>query len=289
MKNCRSCACAFALLACGIPSVACGQGSAAATPEWPDLASPDDYVVRLQPRVWYVSPGGKLSLPSTTGVAGGYIRTNDLDLDQPRISPYAEMSIKADNWRFTFSGADYSLSHDTTAPFTFTLGGTTVAGGAAFHTDFDFATFSLSAAYRFYEIDFGAEGGDEADQYVLRVEAVGGVRLYDLDIRITNALGNTSGTDQFYGEPFAGARAEFQIARDFSIDVELTAGGLPAEDHSVYAFDIAVGFSWRPVDGVAAQIGWRQLAFSMEDDNGPRRFKYEGTLAGLFAGVVIRF
>ncbi|MFN0011490.1 MAG: hypothetical protein ACKVS8_07585 [Phycisphaerales bacterium] len=281
---------AFALLAVCGHAVAAAQAPAPdAGPEWPDMASPNDYVVQLQPRVWYVSPGGKLSLPSTTGVAGGYIRTNDLDLDQPRISPYAEMSIKADAWRFTFSGADYSLSHDATAPFAFTLGSTPVAGGAAFHTDFDFATFNLSAAYRFYEIDFGAEGGDAADQYVLRLEALGGIRFYDLDIRIRNTLGSTSGTDQFYGEPFAGARTEFQIARDFSIDLELTAGGLPVEDHSVYSIDVAVGFSWRPVDAVAVQIGWRQLAFSMEDDSGPRQFKYEGTLAGLFAGVVIRF
>ncbi len=277
----------FAAFAASAPALAVEP--AASAPEWPDLSRPDDYTVQAQVRAWYLSPAGKLSLPSSTGTAGGYIRTNDLDLDQPRVSPFGEVSIKADAWRFTFSGATYDLTHSAAAPFAFTLGSTPVAGGAAFRMNFDYSTFNLSAGYRFYEYDFGKEGGGEAHRHVLRVEGVGGVRFHDVDIRITNAVGNTSGTQQFYGEVFAGARAELQLARDFSIDLELTGGGLPGEDHSVYSVDVAVGFSWRVVDGVAAQIGWRQLAFNMEDGSGPGMFKYDGTLAGLFAGVVIRF
>ncbi len=294
MNNRSTCSC-LAAVALAIPALAAPADPAPATtpapaaPDWPALTNPDDYTVQAQVRMWYLSPAGKLSLPSTNGASGAYMRTNDLDLDQPRISPYGEVSMKADAWRFTFSGANYDLSHSATAPVAFTLGSTPVAGGSAYRMDFDYSTFNLSVGYRFCDYDFGKEGGGEAGRHVLRIEGVGGVRFHDVDIRITNILGNTSGTDQFFGEVIAGARAELQLARDFSIDLELTAGGMPIDGHSVYSIDVAVGFSWRIVDGLAAQIGWRQLAFDLEDDSGPRQFKYEGTLAGLFAGVVIRF
>ncbi len=282
---------ALAALAAAAPRAA-AQPTAPATPDtpdWPTLTDPYAYTVQVQPRAWYVSPAGKLTLPSSTPAAGGNIRLNDLNLDQPRVSPFGEISLKADEWRFTLSGANYEITHDATAPFAFTLGSTPVAGGAAFRMNFDYAMFGANVGYRFYTHDFGKQGGGTPDAYVLRLEAVGGLRLHDLDIRITNALGATSGTDQFYGELIAGARAELQLARDFSIDLELTGGGLPGEDHTVYSLDVAVGFTWRVLDGVGAQIGWRQLAVSLEDDAGPRQFKYVGTLAGLFAGVVIRF
>ncbi len=290
--NIRSTCSGLAAAALAIPAFAepaPPADAAPAAPDWPALANPDDYTVQAQVRMWYLSPAGKLGLPSTNGAAGAYMRTNDLDLDQPRISPFAEVSMKAAAWRFTFSGANYDLSHNATAPFAFTLGSTPVAGGTAFRMDFDYSTFNLTVGYRFCDYDFGKEGGGEAGRHVLRIEGVGGVRFHDVGIRITNTLDNTSGTNQFFGEAIAGARAELQLARDFSIDLELTGGGMPIDGHSVYSIDVAVGFSWRIVDGIAAQIGWRQLAFDLEDDSGARQFKYEGTLAGLFAGVVIRF
>jgi len=50
-----------------------------------------------------------------------------------------------------------------------------------------------------------------------------------------------------------------------------------------------VGVTWRPVRHVGVQVGYRQLAFDLEDGEGTDRFRFRGAMAGVFAGVTVRF
>jgi hypothetical protein len=84
-------------------------------------------------------------------------------------------------------------------------------------------------------------------------------------------------------------RAELEVYRDFSIELEVSAGGWGDSSNSVISIDTLLGFTWRPIDGVGVQIGWRQLAYDLSNGDGAGEFEYSGRLAGLFLGVDFRF
>src|SRR5262245_16684356 len=52
------------------------------------------WTLRFEPAAWYVAPGGKLQLPSSGG--GQKIRVENLDLDNPRLSPFVAGDIRVD-------------------------------------------------------------------------------------------------------------------------------------------------------------------------------------------------
>ena len=257
-------------------------------PAWPMMLDPDAWRVQVQPRAWYVSPAGKIRLPST-GAASGKIKVETFDLDSPRASAYGEIALKSGPWRFAFSAAGYSVERSNTATSSFQIGSAAVAPGNLLQSSFEYTMAQGSVGYRVCEHDFGA-ADQNPGRTVLRLEVMGGARIHDLDVRVTRLTPTVlaSSADPFYVEPFVGTRAELQVIRDFSIDLELSAGGLPVED-SVYSFDIAVGFTWRPIDGLGVQIGWRQLYVDLQEGKGAQQFEYTGTMAGLFAGVTLRF
>lgn len=248
-------------------------------------ASPNDWTLSVVPRAWYVSPSGRFRLPSST-TQGNEARINDLNLDAPRLRPYGEFHLKSGPVRVVVSAANYGVTAFSTAPSSIRVGDTSINAGDFVRSKIDLSTAQLSGGYRLYRLDFGAEDA-APNRTVLDLEAVAGVRLYDTELSVTNGA-SSSRFSTLFGELFAGGRAELTLARDFSVDVEFTAGGFPG-DKSVFAFDIAVAFSWRPVDWAGIQIGYRNLAYTLEDGSGARQFRYRGALAGLFGGVVFRF
>ena len=46
---------------------------------------------------------------------------------------------------------------------------------------------------------------------------------------------------------------------------------------------------WRPHPNVGVQIGWRQVAYWLNDGEGEDEFEYNGRMAGIQGGLVIRF
>ena len=285
----------IALLAlAGAPAAVSAQESAPgprsaedAPVRWPWLKDPDAFTVQIQPRFWYTSPAGKIRLPSTT-TRGDTVKINDLGLDEPRISPFGEIRIRADAWRFTISGANYNIDHAVTAGSGFQLGNVSVSPGDTVHTEYDLTVVQASVGYRFWTKDFGADGGGEPDRTVLRLEGVGGLRVIDNEITFMG-MSDSSHAAEFFAEPFVGADAELQVARDFSIDVGFNAGALPLGSHSTFSVDMSLAFTWRPVEAVGLQIGWRQLLFGLKTGSDAGEFSNRGSLAGLFGGLVIRF
>lgn len=264
------------------------------------LSSRVDWTIQLEPAVWFVSPSGEFSLPAqSNATAGDKIKIEELNLDTPLVSPFGELNMRAGDegqWRFTFSAGDYSSDRQATAGFDFRLGDVSALAGDPLGVSFDFFTAEASVGYRIYERDFLASSRhpENAGRFLLTTYAFGGVRLYDVDIEFENmAVGREgeSGTHQFFAEPIIGVRNELEIAGDFTIDLQLSAGALPIEDHSSYSVDIAVGFMYRPHPNFAAQIGWRQVAFWLSDgsDDSADQFEYDGRLAGLYAGITLRF
>jgi hypothetical protein len=294
--------------------VASGQTSAEAQPksaekqvdpeELASILSPDpSWTVQIEPSFWYVSPSGKVKLPVNSGTGGaGFttpgdsVRVDDLNLDTPRFEPSGEIHLSSGRWRVTFSGADYSLDrHDTVADSSFRLGSVVVAPGDTLDVDFHLTTVELTAGYRVWGRVFSSpeftEKPENAVESLARVYVIGGARIYDVgfDVARTSGAYASADADEFFGEPIVGIRIEADLARNFTLDAQVTGGGLPAGDTTSYSVDIQAGFQWRPHPNVGVQIGYRQLAYWLSDGSDEDEFSYDGRLAGLFAGLVIRF
>lgn len=241
-----------------------------------------DWIVRLDVRGWYVAPAGELTLPSS-GPAGNAVKLSTLDADSPRFSPYGELSVQADRLLFTLAGANFSADRSTTATSAFRLGDVEITPGDTVRTDLDFTLAQASVGYRVFDHDFDAAGDNR-----IRIWALGGVRLQDLSFDVSEPGVNRTRRDVFTGEPFVGVRTEGRLARDFYADLDLSVGAWPGS-RSTFSFDVAVAFSWRPVSWFGAQVGYRLLITDTETGDGPGRFRFDGSMAGLFAGVTLRF
>ena len=201
------------------------------------------------------------------------------------------MAIQADKVRFSFFGSGYSSDSDGVADRAFRLGDVSFNAGDAYESNFEFGLYELTVGYHFLSYDWKERSNnpERATDVVLDLYGFVGGRLYDLDIGIAGPGGASTDTDQFFADLIGGIRAEFTIARNFTVNVQGGAGGMTDSDRASFSFDLQVFGEWRPWENVGLQIGWRHTQFSLEDGDGSGKFEYEGSLAGMFAGLVIRF
>lgn len=255
------------------------------------ISARKEWVLRIDPTVWWVSPEGDLKLPGSGGSGGHTVELNTLNLDTPEFTPAGSLAINAGNFRFSFFGAAYSRDTGGFADGAFQLGDVSFADGDPFETDFEFNLFEITAGYRFLSYDWKerTKNKEKAVDVVLDLYGIAGGRLYDMDIGIASPGGASSDTDQFFGDIVGGVRGELIILRDFQINVQLSAGGMGDSDRSSFSWDIQISGEWHPFENVGVQVGWRHVDFSFEDGDGPEKFDFDGSLAGVFAGIVIRF
>lgn len=287
-----------------------GAGASASAPPSPPpayapVAAPDpSWTVRIEPSIWYVAPSGKVKLPASSGSGssasppGDRVRLERLDLDSPRLEPTGEIHFSGGpngRLRFTFSGSTYSIERDDAqADSSFRIGSVDVSTGESLDASFDLTTVELTGGYRVWGRDFSSESRTEnpgnAVPTVARLYLIGGARFYNTSFEVRERLGTgRAEADEFFGEPIVGARVEIDLARSFTLDLQVSGGGLPLGDRSSYSADIQAGFQWRPHPNIGVQIGYRQLAYWLSDGEDAGEFEYNGRLAGLFAGIEIEF
>jgi hypothetical protein len=268
-----------------------------------EILSPDPkWTVQVEASAWYVAPSGDVKLPASSGTGGSGSAEGDsvamerLNLDSTRLMPTGEVHMSGGRWRGTFSGAAYTIDREgSIADSAFRIGSVDVVAGDPLDVSFDLTTVELSAGYRVWGRVFSAEEltqkPENAIETLARVYVIGGARFYDVGFAFARATADraTAEADQFFGEPIIGARVEVEVARDFTMDFQLSGGGLPLGDKTSYSVDIQAGFMWRPNPHIGIQIGYRQLAYWLSDGEDEDAFEYDGRLAGLFAGVVLRF
>lgn len=265
-----------------------------------------EWTVKIEPRAWWVSPNGEIKLPASSGSGGGgpgsftdsgdSVDVSRLNLDTPRLSAAGEIEVAAGSWRFAFSGGGFSLSRDeTTADAAFRLGSVEVTPGEALSTRMDYSTFELTLGYEVWSRDFAKASArpEDAVEAKARLILLGGGRIHDLDVDVESLTDGTSaGTDQTYFEVIGGARFEGELLERFNLAFQASGGVWTEADRSIYSFDMQVSFRWEPADHVELEVGWRQMLFSMsdgEDSAATEEFEFTGGMAGLFAGLVVRF
>lgn len=258
------------------------------------------WTIRLEPSVWYVGPSGKIKMPvstdsaPSTGAPSDKVRINTLDADDTKLRPAGALTIASNLLRFQFSGADFDGGGGRTLDSSFRLGPIDFAPGDDVDTSISFGTYELTGGIRFYHTDFGQSAGKTTgwfEDVQLGAFALAGVRLYDVEVTVDRRGPSPAGVESSHVwiEPIIGARLELEFNDEFGVWLQASGGAMPLDDHSSSSFDIAVGFEWRPVRNFSLQLGFRQLAFGLSDGEDLEEFQWDGRLAGLFTGVVIRF
>lgn len=240
--------------------------------------------IQFQPSVWYDSPGGKLRFPG----GSTEVQMQDINLDSPRISPYAELHLRDGNWRLGFSGSAVSLSdRGAIQTQSTTIGSIPIAAGDRTVSSFDFATFQAEVGYRL-PVGGLLTGKNDPDFYTTW-EVVGGLRLYDVDTHISAPAGSVS-AHEFLGAPYLGFRADMEVIHGFAVELEASyAAFSDGGDESVFGGNVEAGFIWRPWTNVGLRAGYRMLLTDIKSGSGNNRFEWNGAAAGLFGGLTLRF
>jgi hypothetical protein len=245
--------------------------------------APAPWTVQFEPSGWYVAPGGRVRLPGAPASTPRVFVT-DLNLDSPRWTPFGELHLRSGDWRLTLSGMAFSSSdRGAVQGGPGQIGSVIFDAGDLLTSTLDFTSVEASAAYTFNEHLGGSEN------FIGTIDALGGVRAYDVDFRIQGPAGSDS-DDRFFAHPFVGAKVSMDIMRDFTIDVQLDLGYFPqGGGGDALGYEVVAGFQWRPTPNLGVQIGYRDLAWSLVSGSGDDRFDYTGALQGLYVGGILRF
>lgn len=258
------------------------------------------YTIQVEPTMWYTAPSGRVDAPHGPLGDGGRIDIAELNLDSPRASPSGELHYRVGPWRVGASVVQLDMddrgaivaADDAVGEAIFLAGDRLVSSLRLF-------TGQAEVGHRVWEARFKRSG----EEYLaVGVEAVGGVRLYDVSfsvdvernqpIVLPGIVGPSVSTDsnELFAEAYVGVRADLEIADTFSIDFTTGFGANPGLlGQEVWSWDIMVGFQYRPFENVAVQGGYRQLAFGLETGEDDDEFGWRGALAGVYLGVVIRY
>lgn len=265
---------------------------ASASPEShlpPDLArrDPAKWQIDLEPAAWYVGISGRVRLPRSTAGSSPERHLEDFNLDNPRFDPIGEVNVRRGDWRGTLRGAFYGADKEST-DVGGRLGDVTFTPGDRVRTSLDFTVIEAEGAYTMWGRPQVVDGEVTIDP---RIDLVAGVRVYGDDYTIENLSGppgRRQEMSEWFIHPLVGVKVDLELYRDFTIDVQVTGGGMPGGRES-YGFDIIAGFMWRPIPNVGVQIGYRSLFFGASKDDGNDEASLDGALQGLYFGATFRF
>ena len=262
-----------------------------------DGAAARKWTISVEPIAWYASPSGKIRLPASGGGGGGGGTQSEpklsvLNVDSPRLSPAGAVRFRLGRWGGAVQGFAFGIDErDATLTSGLVLGDLNLSAGESVRTSLDIWSAEAKATYALVDEARGTLS-DGRDRVRVRLDAVGGVRAYGVDAEVTR-LGASTGANSTSAEetwvyPFAGARVDLLLAERWGIATEVTYGGW-AGGNSASGLDIQAAFTWQPLSNLGVTVGYRALFSDLREGSGNERFRVDGGLQGLFAGVVVRF
>lgn len=242
---------------------------------------PSEWTVQLEPTVWYMGLGGDLRLGS--GGGGTPFNVADVNMDDPEFSPAGVARLRGGDLTFTLSAFGYSGAESAGARSAFTAGGIPVAIGTPVRTEIDIVSGELAVGYEVFAWP-GPQANGAPPEVEARVDVYGGARFLNFSTDMT--IGGAAVSDDGYTvHPLLGARLVLDMFDRCTVDVSVDAGYMPGDSRNATAINAVAGISYHPWGNVGLTFGYRILRIDMED--GTQSF--DGSLAGLFANVVIRF
>lgn len=251
-----------------------------------------DWTVQFEPSVWYAVPGGSIDLPGLRA-SGGDLSLIDLDMDRTGLRPAGELQFRRGRWMGLVGGIYLEEESDTTLNRGAVVNGTGFDAGDRVESRLRFATARLLGGYRIHSYQGGptAEGGHN---FTSDIDFIAGARFTSVNWRMAaedpGVTRESVDQSRLFPEAVGGVRWTMGFVEEFSIDAEATVGGMTTgDDDSAFSLDIILGFAWDPHPNMGAQFGYRQLLVRFSDGEDEDRFRYDGEIAGLYAGVKVRF
>jgi hypothetical protein len=283
----RPTAAALAILLLALPSFAqprADESPAARSRAEAKLGPHETWTLRAEPSIWYVAPGGHFKLPGLPS-GGEELFMSDVNLDSPRVSPFVELHLRAEDWLLSFSGFAFSAdSRASTADFSGFVGEHPFSPGDRLESSLDFVSAQFQAGYRI-PWRLGRKGED----FQGLVDVLGGVQFIDVDLDVAAPSGAVS-VNEFWAMPILGGKLSMDITRRFTIDVQMTFGYFnDGGGRSSFTWDICPGFMYYPFENVGVQVGYRQLLFDLRSGDEGERFFWHGAMAGIYGGLAVRF
>jgi hypothetical protein len=234
--------------------------------------------------VWFAAAGGNVRLPGSRESA----QLETFNLDNPRMSPMGSLQVRDGDWRLAVSGLAFSTRDRGTVRGDFgEIGGQGFVPGTPVTSTMDVASFQFQAGYRLPVS--GLLAADIVPDFYATWEVVGGVRFVDVNYDLRFPSGS-AGAHEFFASPVVGFRLAMEMTYGFSVEVEGDLGGFSdGGDRTVFSDVVNVGLLWRPQPNIGVRVGYRQVAFNLSSGKGAETFKWDGALAGLHAGLVLRF
>jgi len=239
---------------------------------------------QFEPSAWYAGASGKVRIAGAPAGANT-VQINDLHLDNPRLTPAGELHVRTGNWRFSFGTFFFTQNRLQTMTVGGQLGAVNFAPGNQVYSKMNQDEYVPVVGYEFWRRD---PESTDAVKVLGRFEAFGGARLDDVKFSFQQGA-TSSEQSEFFGQALIGVKGSMDIAEQFSIDLETSVGGWPGGSDYAWSWDITVGFMWRPIPNVGVQVGYRNLVNEFRSGSDSQRFYYNGGLAGLFFGAVVRF
>ncbi|MFG0283085.1 MAG: hypothetical protein ACF8R7_01565 [Phycisphaerales bacterium JB039] len=238
--------------------------------------------------LWYAAPGGRFFLPGE--VRGGRdIDVEQLNLDSPRISPYAGLRAQRAEWSIAISAAHFSSERETISPVSRPIGDIDITTGDTLRTDMRYTTLDALVGYTFFARDLYAPA-DPGPRVRLELEGRFGARLDALDIELENLEGGAASADEIFPSALLGLEARLDLPGQTSLGLALEFGGNPGlGDQTALVTDLQAVGAWRPTPNLELHAGYRLSVLDLTAGAGIGEFKYEGSYAGLLAGLTLRF
>ena len=112
--------------------------------------------------------------------------------------------------------------------------------------------------------------GNSGKDFAAMLEVGGGLRAYDVDFSFSAPAGTTA-ADEFFVHPLIAAQVSVDLIEQFTVRAAVDMGAFATSgDDQSYAFSITATFVWHPIKTVGVEIGYRDLAWSLESGSGMR-------------------
>ncbi|GAB4547403.1 MAG: hypothetical protein Tsb0013_07160 [Phycisphaerales bacterium] len=242
----------------------------------PDV-EPLEYRAEITPIVWWSSFAGDIAFG-----AGGSFDLETIDADEPAIAAGAEARLDTERLTFALGGFHRSDSADNQRTGdAITPGGIAVPAGSRVDWDLDLTSLSATAGYRFDDLI----PDPEVD---LRFDVYAGVRYVDLELALDAPAGSVA-FDERWMTPIVGARLRVDLPHDIDVLIDADLGLLPLGDTTTSTWSVFAGVGYQPTPNLGVRVGFRHISLDYNDSSGAGDTEFNGFLAGLYAGVVIRF
>ena len=256
-----------------------------------------DWAWELSPRFWFPALNGDFGVGGGTPFNGDRIGATEVN-----AAPAFEGVYRFDGgegrergrWSILFDAYYFVNDEETDAQKPVTLGSRVVSSGTGIDYTIQWGSITVAPAYRFYMLDL-TDGGELValnpfevpdDGVGVWFEVYGGLRAHYLSADFEVAGSEIIDEEGVWADVMVGGRFTMDLPHGFWVDLEGDIGLAVDGEGDTPHWNIEVGLSYEPVEGLAAEIGFRHQQINYE---GLDDFTYEGALAGLFGSLVIRF